>query len=101
MSKFQISIDLENVDLASLDTEEDFREEAKRLLTKTLIKVGESMGEKTWENLQKGLKGSQSEKRKFILETGRNYQKNASRRERQELEDYIVEQLRQHKKSGN
>ena len=43
MSKFQISIDLENVDLASLDTEEDFREEAKRLLTKTLIKLPDSL----------------------------------------------------------
>ncbi|CDN14599.1 hypothetical protein RintRC_0921 [Richelia intracellularis] len=43
-------------------------------------------------------KVSQSEKRRFIQETGKNYQRKASNRERQELEDYIVEQLQQYKK---
>ena len=97
MSKFQISIDFSDVDLASLETEDDFRQEAKKLLPKALVKLGETVGEKTWEELQKSLKGSgksQSEKRKFIQETGRNYQRNASSREKQELEDYIVEELR-------
>lgn len=107
MSKFQISIDFSNVDLASLETEDDFRLEAKKLLPQALVKLGETVGENTWEELQKSLKGSgvklnssQSEKRKFIQETGRNYQRNASSRERQELEDYIVEQLRQHEQSA-
>ncbi|MEH2409777.1 hypothetical protein [Nostoc sp.] len=104
MSKFQIDIDFSNIDLASLETEEDFQREAKILLPKVLVKLGESVGEKTWEELQEKLQGtggklksSPSEKRKFIQETGRTYQRNASNRERQELEDYIIEQLRQHK----
>jgi len=103
MSKFQIDIDFSNIDLASLETEEDFQREAKMLLPKALVKLGESVGEKTWEELQQklqgtgGIKSSPSEKRKFIQETGRTYQRNASNREKQELEDYIVEQLRQHK----
>ncbi|MEH2060799.1 MAG: hypothetical protein V7K50_00765 [Nostoc sp.] len=97
-------IDFSNIDLASLETEEDFQREAKMLLPKALVKLGESVGEKTWEELQVKLqatggklKSSPSEKRRFIQETGRTYQRNASNREKQELEDYIVEQLRQRK----
>jgi hypothetical protein len=108
MSEFQISIDLDGVDFSSLDTEEDFRQEAKRLLPKALVTLGESIGEKTWEELQKNVKGpgmkrgsSQSDRRRFIQETGRTYQKNASSREKRELENYIVEQLRQYKQSRN
>ncbi|MBW4612800.1 MAG: hypothetical protein KME21_05870 [Desmonostoc vinosum HA7617-LM4] len=101
MSKFQINIDFSSVDLASLETEEDFKREAKILLPQALVKVGENVGEQTWEELQKKLnkpgaksKGSPNEKRKFIQETGKVYQRNASSRDKQELEDYIVEQLR-------
>ncbi|MHC5860210.1 hypothetical protein [Nostoc sp.] len=104
MSNFQIEIDFSNIDLASLETEEDFQKEAKILLPKALVKLGESVGEKTWEELQQKLqatggklKSSPSEKRRFIQETGRTYQRNASNREKQELEEYIVEQLRQRK----
>lgn len=104
MSKFAINIDLSSVDFTSLETEDDFQAEAKKLLPQALVKLGESVGEKTWEELQKSLKAggtklnsSQSEKRKFIQETGRNYQRKASSRERQELEAYIIEQLHLHK----
>lgn len=104
MQDYQIKIDFTSVDLSSLETEEDFRTEAQRLLPEALIQLGEAIGEKTWEELQKGLKGSglkvntsPSEKRKFLKETGKNYQKKASVRERKQLEDYIVEQLRSHK----
>lgn len=104
MTKFQIEIDFSSVDLASLETEEDFQREAKNLIPKALVKIGENVGEQTWEELQKKLKGqgaklssSQTEKRKFIQETGRTYQRKASNRERQEVEDYIIQQLRQRK----
>jgi hypothetical protein len=101
MSKFQINIDFSSVDLDALETEEDFKAGAKLLLPQALQKLGESIGEQTWEELQKNLKpsgskskGSLLEKRKFIQETGRTYQRKASNREKQELEDYIVEELR-------
>jgi hypothetical protein len=108
MSKFQqISLDFSSTDIASLDTDDEFHQEAKRLLPKALVQLGEIVGEKTWEDLQKTLTkpggkvgGSQSEKRKFIQETGRTYHRHASSRERQELEDYIVEQLRDRKQYG-
>jgi hypothetical protein len=101
MSKFQINIDFSSVDLDALETEEDFKTEAKLLLPQALQKLGESIGERTWEELENNLKqagskskGSQLERRKFIQETGRTYQRKASSREKQELEVYIVEQLR-------
>ncbi|MBF2066641.1 MAG: hypothetical protein IGS39_19800 [Calothrix sp. C42_A2020_038] len=90
-----------SVDLAALETEDDFRAEARRLLPTALTKVGEAVAEQTWEELQKNLsksgakaKFSASEKRQFIKETGRNYQRSASSRDKQEVEDHIVEQLR-------
>jgi hypothetical protein len=94
-------ISFSTVDLASLETEEEFRAEARRLLPAALGKVGEAVAEQTWEELQKTLlkpgskaKSSTSEKRQFVKETGRNYQRSASNRDKQEVEDYIVEQLR-------
>jgi hypothetical protein len=100
MSKFEIDIDLDfsTVDLASLETDDDFQREAKNLLPKALVQLGERVGERTWEELQKGMKGQQSQKRKFIQETGRTYQRNASSRERQELQDYIIDKLRHYKR---
>ncbi len=105
MHKFDnIEVDFKTVDFASLDTDEDFRKEAQRLLPQTLVQVGEAMAEKTWDELQKemqksGMKagGSQSAKRKFVQETKRTYQRNASSRDKRELEDYIVEKLREYK----
>jgi len=73
MQEHQIKIDFKLVDLSSLETEDDFLQEAKRLLPEALVQLGEAVGEKTWDELQKGLKGSglkvntsPSEKRKFV-----------------------------------
>lgn len=105
MNKFDdIEIDLKSVDFDSLETEEDFRTEAQKLLPEVLVQVGEAMAERTWEELQKemqksGIKSgaSQSAKRKFIQETKRTYQRNASSRDKREIEDYIIEKIRLYK----
>lgn len=101
MQKNQIKIDFTQIDFSSLETEDDFRTEAKRLLPEALVQIGEAMGEETWNALQEGQKGSglkvstsPSEKRKFIKDAGKNYQRGATARDRKEIEDYIVEQLR-------
>ena len=99
MINFPIEIDFEHVNFSELETEEDFRAEAKKLLPAALLQFGEAVALQTWEEMQQKLsgKGSQNEKRRFIQETGRTYQRKASNRERQQLEDYIVEQLQQYK----
>jgi hypothetical protein len=103
MQKEQIRIDFTQVELSDLETEEDFRQEAKRLLPEALVQIGEAMGEHTWIALQEKVKGSRSkgttssnEKRKFVKEAGKNYQRGATARDRKEIEDYIVQQLRSH-----
>ncbi len=104
MQKNQITIDFKQVDLSSLETEDDFRAEAKRLLPEALVQIGEAMGEETWNALQQGQKSprlkvntSSSEKRKFVKDAGKNYQRGATARDRKEIEDYIVQELRNHK----
>lgn len=105
MSKQNIRIDLGNVDFGSLHTEQDFRREASRLVPKALVQLGETAGEQAWTELQKGLRGikgmkvnnSSSDKRKFIREAGENYRKDASVADKRELEDHIVEQLKERK----
>lgn len=101
MQKNLIKIDFGQIDVSSLETEDDFRAEARRLLPEALIQIGEAMGEETWNALQQGQKGSglkistsSSEKRKFVRDAGKNYQRGATARDRKEIEDYIVEQLR-------
>ena len=101
MQNDRIKIDFTQIDLSSLETEEDFRRVAKNLLPEALIQIGEAMGEQTWDALQQGQKSpglkvntSSSEKRKFVKEAGKSYQRGASARDRKEIEDYIVEQLR-------
>lgn len=103
MQKNHIKIDFTQLDLSSLETEEDFRREAKNLLPEALVQIGEAMGEETWDALQQGLKSpglkvntSSSEKRKFVKQAGKSYQRGASAKDRKEIEDYIVEQLRIH-----
>ena len=107
MQNHQIRIEFGQVDLSSLETEEDFRREAKNLLPEALVQLGEAIGEETWNTLQEGKKGSKfkvntssSEKQKFVKETGKNYKTKASAKDRKELEDYIVQQLRQHQEQN-
>lgn len=104
MQEYLLKIDFRNVDLASVETEDDFHREAKRLLPGYLVQLGEAVAERTWDESQKRLKSpgvklntSSSDKRKFIKEAGKNYQRKASTKDRKQLEDYIVQQLRSYK----
>lgn len=107
MMNYSIKLNLGDVNISSLQSEDDLRREAKRLLPRVLVQVGESVGEKTWEAIRKGLKGphfkpntSATEKRKFIQEAGRNYQRSASSQDKRKLEDDIVEHLKQYMQAG-
>ncbi|MBD1835456.1 hypothetical protein H6F61_22930 [Cyanobacteria bacterium FACHB-472] len=107
MQNHQIKIEFGQVDLSSLETEEDFRREAKNLLPEALVQLGEAIGEETWNTLQQGKKGSKfkvntssAEKQKFVKETGKNYKTKASAKDRKELEDYIVQELRKHQEEN-
>ncbi len=97
-----IKIDLGRIDVDSLETDEDFLREARRILPKAIVQLGEAAGEEAWNELQKGLKGpgiklntSSSDKRKFIRESGQNYKREITVEDKKELEDYIIQQLRE------
>ena len=100
-------IDLGHIDFDSLETDDDFRREAQRILPKAIVQLGEAVGEEAWAALQKGLKGpgiklntSSSDKRKFIREAGQNYKREISAKDKRELEQDIIRQLREQKASA-
>jgi len=108
MSTHTHKISLGNVDVSKLETEDDFRREAQRLLPNALVQVGEPTGEIAWNELQKSFRGvpgfnantSSSDKRKFIREAGQNHRRQATAKDRRELKDSIVATLRELKQSS-
>lgn len=108
VSTYTRRIDLGHVDVSKLQTDEDIRREAHRLLPEALVQIGEAAGETAWQELQRGLgsirgfkvNSSSSDKRSFIREAGRNYRRQASEQDKRKLEDQIVQQLRERKKSN-
>jgi hypothetical protein len=102
MSWQEIGINLGDVDLSSLQTEDDYRKEAQRLLPKCLTEMGEAIGERSWDEMQKSLKQvpgvkvntSSSEKRKFVKEAGQNFAQEASDQQKREIVGRIIQQLR-------
>lgn len=96
-------VDLASIEPAKLETDDDLRRQARKLLPDVLSKIGETIGASTWTQLQNGLRGSPgfqaraslSEKRKFIRDVGQAYCREASQQERWAVEQTIVEQLRE------
>jgi len=102
MSKIQFDVNLGHVDVSKLETDEDFRREAHRLLPKALVQTGEKAAEYAWEQLQKSLKripgmsgnSSSSDKRKFIREAGENHRRQTSSSEQRKIENILIEKLK-------
>jgi hypothetical protein len=101
-----INIEVGQVDLDSLHTEEEIRAEAKKLIPAALNEIGKAGAEILWEEAQKAfdmpgftVNHSASEKRKFVEATGRSHALEASASDNQELEDYIAAEI-QARKSG-
>ncbi len=104
MANFNININLGQVNLDLLHTEEDMRAVAKKLVPTALKEMGEAAAEMMWKETQKAFSGSgfkpnssSSDKHKFIADAGRTYARDASTKDRNELEDYIIEQIRSRK----
>ena len=108
MSTHSHRIDLGHVDVSKLQTDEDIRREARRLLPRALLQIGEAAGETAWQELQRGLRSvpgfkvnsSSSDKRSFVQEAGQNYRRQANEQDKRKLEDQIVQQLRERKTSN-
>ena len=107
MSEINISLDFGEVNFEGLESDDDFRREAQRLLPGAIDKVGRTVAEVAWKKLQKAFSGpgfsrsSSSEKVKFIRETSRDYARSMSQADKKELEDHIVEQLSEAKANSS
>jgi hypothetical protein len=107
MSKIEFDIDLGKIDFSKLETDEDFHREARRLVPTALTKFGEKMAEHAWNETQKAFKSvkgfkpnsSTIDKSKFIRETAAKYKRDASAKDRKEVEEHIVAQMRKQKKA--
>ena len=101
MGSEKICLTFCDVDFDSLQTDEDFRREAQRILPEVIVQLGEAIGEKAWDQVRKALgrstSASASERGKFIREAGESYQRDLSAKERKELENNLVRQLREQK----
>jgi hypothetical protein len=103
MVKYEIPLDLSGLDLESLDTDEDFRREAERLLPAALEELGQAFGEAAWRRqavaMATAMKGREAtgEMREFIQKAGRTYRRFAPASDRLALEDLLVRKLREAK----
>jgi hypothetical protein len=108
VSTLTFSIPLGSVDLSKLETDEDYRREAQRLLPDALTQIGEKTAEVAWNELHKGFRGipgfkansSSSDKSRFIREAGQNHRRKASAHDRRVVEDHIIQQLRDMKRKA-
>ncbi len=102
MATLPFEIDLGKVNLAALETEDDFRRVAKQLLPEALKQIGEQGGKKAWEKAQKAFKKipgakantSSSDKQKYIRQSGEKNARNATATMKRVVEDEIVKRLR-------
>jgi hypothetical protein len=97
----QFKINLGNINNSTLKTDDDIRREAQRILPNVILQIGEVVGEEAWNALQTAFKGSifktspsSAEKQKFIRESAQDYKRKISFKEKTDLENEIISELR-------
>lgn len=108
MSTISFTIPLGSVNLGGLNTDEDFRREAERLLPTVLTQIGEQTAEFAWTELQKSFRripsfkcnSSASDKSKFVRDGGQNHRRSANAGYRLRVTNHIIERLRELKRSA-
>jgi len=96
----KMDISIGSVDLDALNTDQEIRTAAQKLVPDALREMGKAAAEVTWNELQKAFRGpglkasnSASDKRKFVENAGKEYARKASQSQRREVEDHIVKQI--------
>lgn len=99
-------INLGSINHSKLTSDDDIRREAQRILPNVILQIGEVVGEEAWNMLQKSFKGSMfksssssAEKQKFIRESAQEYKRKISIKEKTDIENDIIAELR--KSLGN
>ena len=106
MVSCKFKINLGSINHSSLKTDDDIRREAQRILPNVILQIGEVNGEEAWNTLLKVFKGSMfkssptsAEKQKFIRESAQEYKRKISFKEKSDLQNEIISELR--KSLGN
>jgi hypothetical protein len=103
MVKYEIPLNLSGVDLEALDTDDDFRRVATRLLPAALEELGRAFGEAAWKRqavkMASAIKDQDAadDKTEFIRKAGRTYRRFAPASDRLALVDLLVRRLREAK----
>ena len=90
------------VDFDSLNTDEDFRRAAERLLPSVIQKTGETLSEEAWRIREKSLRAAgvtatPAQKRDFVRDFCRIHEREASTTHRKTWLDNYILQLREQK----
>jgi hypothetical protein len=99
--KHQLSLDLTGLHLGRLETDDDFRRAARKLLPAALEELGQAMGDAAWAwhhranpAVAAGHGKAGPDMRAFVAKAGRTYRRFAPVGDRQALEDLLCEKLR-------
>ena len=96
MTDKKLKFDLEGIDYDNLNTEADFRKEAKRLLPAAMIMAGRNVAESFWRNTHKSLGLANSQKKEFIKEAEIEFAKSTKEFER--VEKVLIAELKEEKR---
>ncbi|RTK96773.1 MAG: hypothetical protein EKK64_03025 [Neisseriaceae bacterium] len=88
------NFELSDVNLDKMIDDAAIRDEAKKRLPNALIQIGEKAALASLEEIRKTFKMSSSEKRKFVIEGGKNLKKSATYEYRCEIENMLFESIK-------
>jgi hypothetical protein len=100
----EYELNIGQVDVSQLETDDDFRREAQRLLPQALTQIGEKVGEGLWDEMQKALEplggtSSPADKAEFIRDAANEYRSDPANQ--LEVEQVILGKLRQMKSDAS
>jgi hypothetical protein len=95
MSNKKFEFDLEGIDYSKLNTEADFKREAKRLLPECMKVAGGKVAETFWKATQKALDLTNSQKSEFIREAEDEFANLP--KEKKRIEKLLISKLKEGK----
>lgn len=96
MPEKKLEFDLEGIDYDNLNTEADFKKEAKRLLPAAMKMAGKRVAEAFWKETHKSLGLTNSQKKEFIKEAESEYAQ--SPKECVRVEKMLIAKLKEGKR---
>ena len=100
MGSINVKVNLGQVDSDALQTDEEIRALARKLVPNALLEIGQASAEVMWKEIQNAFRGpgikvnnSASDKHKFVENAGKEYARKATEGDRREIEDHIIAQI--------